>query len=467
MKNFFLTGLIFLFLIETPRAEILSSSMNNNEKSDAAGNGQSIQSIKEERMDIIRYGTETEIAALIRTLKEEKTYYLNEELVRLSDTTKNPAIITGIFSFLGEQEKGDVEKRALRILEERDEEANETVLAAINYLGIIKNEDAMEYLQDILGAGEQRFTTAALRTMGRLASGNKDRADEAAEFLIDYYNNNNPGNEDQREIIVSIGESGSVAGISFLSDIIENNDERAVIRIAAVEALSKIGDPEGLPAIIYAVSSNDPNIRSTAVASLGPFNGDMVDKAILDGFRDSYYRTRIAAAKAAKERKLDAAVPYLRFRAEKDDVPTVKEDAIRALGAIFSDAARDTLNRLFLERKNSDTVRILAAEMLIENDAGGYTEALITELDEAKKRRYNNLYNGFLKVLSKAKTGKLEDTVRRFLSSGDVTEKFYALDIIVNNNFRIFIPDIQELTNEKNGNLSRRAKVMLEKLENK
>ncbi|MDR1903887.1 MAG: HEAT repeat domain-containing protein [Treponema sp.] len=462
MKNFFLTGLIFLILIEMLQAEILSSSGNNTEKSGAAGNE---QSIKDERMDIIRYGTETEIASLIRTLKEEKTYYLNEELVRLSENTENSSIIVGIFSFFSDQETRDVEKRAIRILEERDEVSNETVFAAINYLGVIRNEEAIGYLQDILGADEQRFRSAALRTMGKLANGNRGRADETADFLIDYYNNKNPGNEDQREIIVSIGESRSSAGVSFLSDLIENNDERAVIRIAAVEALAKIADPEGLPAIIYAVSSNDPNIRSTAVASLGPFNDDTVDKAILDGFRDSYYRTRIAAAKAAKDRKLEAAVPYLRFRAEKDEVPTVKEEAIKALGSIFSGEARETLNKLFSERKNSDSVRVLAAEMLIEQDAGGYVDALITELDEAKKRHYTNLYNGFLRTLGKAKTGKLEGTVLRFLSSGDVTEKFYALDIVVNNGFRGLIPEIQKLTDEKNGNLSRKAKVTLEKLE--
>ncbi|GHU53379.1 hypothetical protein FACS1894200_13920 [Spirochaetia bacterium] len=114
----------------------------------------------------------------------------------------------------------------------------------------------------------------------------------------------------------------------------ENVNERPVLRAAAVQALSKIGHTDGLGAIIAAVNSNDPNLRAAALEALGPFSGDEVDAVILDGFRDSFFRTRISAAKAARVRELTAAIPYLRFRVENDTVPSVREESIRALGAI-------------------------------------------------------------------------------------------------------------------------------------
>ncbi|MDR2193176.1 MAG: HEAT repeat domain-containing protein, partial [Treponema sp.] len=233
-----------------------------------------------------------------------------------------------------------------------------------------------------------------------------------------------------------------------------------------LEAIAKIADPRGLPAVIEAVSSSDPNLRSSAISALGPFSGDEVDKAVLDGFRDSYYRTRIGAAQAAGKRKLKAAIPYLRYRAENDDVPAVKDEAIRALGSIDSGESRDILEGLFKGRRNSDRVRILAAEMLMRNDGGAYTPALIAELDEAKLKNQTPLYNGFLKILGTAQSSSLEELARRFIASGGVIEKSLALDIAVNNEFRGLGDDIRTMLDDKRNNASivRKARAALEKL---
>jgi HEAT repeat protein len=285
-----------------------------------------------------------------------------------------------------------------------------------------------------------------------------------AEYLVNYYTNRDPGDENRREIVVALGAVGSAAGTPFLKDIAGNDDERGTLRMAALEALAKIGDPAGLDTVLEAISSADPNVRSSAVAALGPFSGDAVDKAIMEAFRDSYYRTRIAAAQAAKERKLESAIPYLQYRAERDDVPAVKDEAIRALGAIGDDQALDILGNLFGERKNADRVRLLAAEMLIQNRPDIYAEKVIVELDEAKKKNLTPLYNGFLRVLGAARTKNIEDLARRFFFSGGVVEKSYALDMTVNNEFRNLADQVRELTDEKNGSLARKARTILEKL---
>ncbi|MDR2103149.1 MAG: HEAT repeat domain-containing protein, partial [Treponema sp.] len=107
------------------------------------------KAIEEQRLDTIRYGTETEITALIRTLKDEKAYYLNDELVQIVETTRNRNILTGVFSFFGEQNKTGLEKRAIRAIEERDNEANETVSAAINYLGTLKAPEGKAPLETL------------------------------------------------------------------------------------------------------------------------------------------------------------------------------------------------------------------------------------------------------------------------------------------------------------------------------
>ncbi|GHT94815.1 PBS lyase [Spirochaetia bacterium] len=424
------------------------------------------KTVEAQRLETIRYGTESEIAALIQTIKTEKALYLDDELITLVQNTRNRNILTGVFSFFADRERGGLEERALRAIEERDDETNETVLAAIDYLGKVRSEkvtrdsigQVLHQLEDILDSEEQRFMNTAFRALGRVggAAGGAV-ADEVTDYVIDYYTNRMPGSETQREMIVALGETGSKQGVSFLGELVDNNDERATLRMAAIESLAKIGDSDGLDPILRAVSSQDPNIRSTAVGALGPFSGPQVDDAILEAFRDSYYRTRISAATAARERKLESAVPYLVYRAERDDTPAVKDEAIRALGAIGNGEATATLESLLLNRKNADRVRILAAETLIQNNADVYTPKLIIELDEANSKKLTALYNGFLRVLGSAKTGELEPLISRFYASGGVIEKSYALDMTANNNFRNFREQVEILTDEKNGSLSRKA----------
>jgi HEAT repeat protein len=465
------------------------------------------------RLDTIHYGTETEIAALIQTLKNENADNLDNELVVVAKRTRNRSILSGVFSFFGDREKGGLEDRALQAIEDRDDEANETVLAALDYLGKVQSVSAVPYIQELLDAEERPFANACIKALGLIGgsmsagtpSANSDAAETlpaetaegetgeasaegqesgdddpeppppepaprattaaaVAEYLIKLYNERAPEDENRREIIIALGDIKSPAGIPLLRELVENNDERPALRMSALGSLAKIGDSRGLDAVLLSVDSADPNVRSTAVAALGPFSGAEVDNAILEAFRDSYYRTRMAAAQAARDRRLVDAVPYLRYRAERDDVPAVKDEAIKALGAIGNSECLEFLSSHFAERKNADRTRILAAEMLLHNNADSYATKVIEELDEAKRKNQTALYNGFLRVLGAAKSPVLEDLCKRFFFSGGVVEKSYALDMTLNNEFRSLADQVKELTDEKNGSLSRKSRIVAEKL---
>jgi HEAT repeat protein len=474
------------------------------------------------RLDTIRYGTETEIAALIQTLKTENADNLDDELVTVANNTRNRNILSGVFSFFGDRGQGGLESRALRAIEDRDDEANETVLSAIDYLGKVQSVHAVPYIKELLDAEERPFVNGCIKALGLIGGsmepgdppprsdtaesapeteaareaaaegetggetaepeGGAELAEEAppppepsprslrdsaatvAEYLIKFYNERTPGDENRRDIIIALGDVKSPAGIPLLREIAENSDERSTLRMAALSALSKIGDSGGLDAVLLSVDSVDPNVRSTAVAALGPFSGPGVDNAILEAFRDSYYRTRMAAAQAARDRRLTEAVPYLRYRAERDDVPAVKDEAIKALGAIGNGECLEFLSTLFAERKNSDRTRILAAEMLLQNDADACAARVIAEMDEARQKNQTALYNGFLRVLGAARTSVLEDLCRRFFASGGVVEKSYALDMTLNNEFRSLADQVKALHDERHGSLSRKSRSVAEKL---
>jgi len=420
------------------------------------------------RNDIIKYGTETEIANLIQSLRAEKTDSFDNELIALAQVSKNTKVLTGIFGFFGEREKSGLQERAIKLISQREDEATETILSAMDYLSKMKSAEAVPVMMELLETEEKKFLNAGFRAIGSASSGDKKLADQTAEFLVDFYNDRDPGNDNRSVVITAIGATGSSAGVEFLTEIATNPDERVPLRIAALGALSQIGDQKGLDAIINCISAKDPNLRSAAVAALGPFSGTAAENAILDAFRDSYYRTRIAAAQASRDRKLAAAVPFLKFRAERDDVPSVKDESIRALGAIANDDAITVLESLFTERKNTDRVRILAADMLGKNSSQKYFSKIVVELDDAKKRNQTNLYNGFLKIIGETVTetdkSEIETVARRFLSTGGIMEKLYGLDMASNNKLTGLKEEIITLTKDKNEGLSRKAKRTAENL---
>ncbi|MDR0375307.1 MAG: HEAT repeat domain-containing protein [Treponema sp.] len=419
----------------------------------------------QDQLDVIRYGTETEIAALIESLKKDASYEddnLDAELARIAQTTQNRKIVAGALSFFGGRQKGDLRERAIAIIENRADEPQDAVVAAMEYLGKIKPPGAASVLKEVVDDGASDTLGPAIRALGSVAG--SGGGDEIAEFLIDLYTNRDPGAGNNGTLLNALGETKSEKAVPFLVDIVTDTEQSSSLRIAALDALAKIGDAAGLDAILGALSASEPTVRSAAVAALSPFSGQRVDEAILGNFRDPVFRTRAAAAKAAGERKLSAAIPYLKYRAEKDEARIVREASIRALGAIGNGEAMNALEALFSEPKNPDYVRLPSAEALLNNNADAYIQQVIDAMDDAQKKHRTTLYNGFLGILSKAKSGKLESLAGRFFASGSAVEKSAALDMTLNNRFSAFTEEVRDLADQKNNALARKARNVLEKL---
>jgi hypothetical protein len=91
-------------------------------------------------------------------------------LINLVETTRNQQILSGVFTFFGDRGKEGLEDRAIRAIEERDDEANETILTAADYLGKVKAGRGVRALMALLDSQERRFMAAAFRALGRAAA---------------------------------------------------------------------------------------------------------------------------------------------------------------------------------------------------------------------------------------------------------------------------------------------------------
>ncbi|MDR2795498.1 MAG: HEAT repeat domain-containing protein [Spirochaetaceae bacterium] len=415
--------------------------------------------------ETINYGTDSEILELIKKLRAGSIYYMDDDLITLASKTKNQNIIIGIFSFFAERSQEGLGKIALAILAGRDSETPQKINAALDYLGAVKEKTALPVIMEIISSDDTGHHNAAIKTLGKIVYSEDGGArTDITEILINYYDNRDPSDDIRQAIVSAVGGSGGKEAAPFLMKIINGNDQSTPLRMAALESAGKLKNDAALDSIIASASSADPNIRFAAVEALGSFKGDAVDAVILESFRDTYFKTRIAAARAAKARRLKDAIPYLRYRAERDEAGSVKEEAVSALGEMHNPEAEVALLALLEDGKTGDGLRSRCAEILIKNDADQYAEIVISRLDEAKAKNQNALYKGLLKALSFAKTDKVEKLTARLFASKDVTEKFYALDLTANNRFTAFRDDVEKLTKDKNSSLSRRANTTLEKI---
>lgn len=412
--------------------------------------------------DTLKYGTDNEISALINTLKKDNADYLDNDLTQIVQNTKNSKIKSQIIGFFAEREKKGLENDAIYIIENRDEIESSNVLSAIDYLRAIKYTKAQDVLRALLEVDEEVYTNAVIKAIGTATDATN--ADSTADYLISYYQEKNPADDFQRSVILALGETRSKRATAFLNGIISEN-ERAGLTIAALSSVANIADDNSLNVVIHAASSKDPVIRAASVEALGSFNGDATVKALLDAFRDSFYKTRLAAVKSAGKRRIKEAVPYLKFRIEKDDVPAVQDEAVRSLGLIGDNESNNILESFFDDKKTADRLKIIIAEMLIKTNADEFTDKIIAKLDESKRLNQKQLYKGLINALSKAETPRIQPLVARLFASKDATDKAYALELTAINKFGNFAPEVGHLASESNSGLARKAKEVLEKLQ--
>jgi HEAT repeat protein len=263
------------------------------------------------------------------------------------------------------------------------------------------------------------------------------------------------------EIIFALGELKSDAAAEHLIEVLSNPDTKPGRKILCIEALGKIGSQKALEPLLEALRESDANVRDYALSAVASYKGKKVESVILNGFRDSFYKVRITAAKAAGEKRLDEATPFLKYRIERDEVAAVKDEAVRALGAIGSREAIDILADLFADKKTPEKVQIGAAQALMEKDPRSHTEAIINAMNQARTEKKTSLYNSLAKVVSSTKSGSLEDQAKAFLSSSDVVDKHYGLDLVILNSFRSLRPLIEPLAKDSNPSLARKARKAL------
>jgi HEAT repeat protein len=126
--------------------------------------------------------------------------------------------------------------------------------------------------------------------------------------------------------LAKMGSSGTDLLIIAVQD---NNDD---IRMKALQALGKTGDPRGVPPIVAALKDENPDIRFESAAALKVIGNEDAVKPLIDALEDESAKVREEAADSLAVIGSPAVEPLIALLAEGRK--NSRQSAARALGTI-------------------------------------------------------------------------------------------------------------------------------------
>ncbi|MCP4191286.1 MAG: hypothetical protein GY768_11745 [Planctomycetaceae bacterium] len=135
---------------------------------------------------------------------------------------------------------------------------------------------------------------------------------------------------DRKILVVHVlGDRGDASALQTVVDAAGSQD--ANMRIAAVRVLGRLGDRSVVPVLLKAAITDDEALATTARNSLAVLTGDDVDEQLASRLESSEGRARLVLVDVAGRRGIDRVIPLLLKYVSSDD-PELRDSAIDGLG---------------------------------------------------------------------------------------------------------------------------------------
>ncbi|MDC7225886.1 MAG: HEAT repeat domain-containing protein [Spirochaetales bacterium] len=417
-------------------------------------------SLTEERRETLKYGIDSEVITLIEKITEEEDAIYAEDVAKIYDQTTNSAIMDAAVDYFIKIDYGEAAESAAVRIENWEDESFNTLQASLRYYSAYPGEDAEDVIFQLVDHDTKTLASAALTALGKCGS------EKSVDPLLDLLDDDDYYDELKPTIIRALGEIGSEQALDTLIDILDDVDEEKSWRWTACEALGKIGHVDALPVVKNALQDSDTYLRSYAVKALASFEGEDIEATLIQSLRDSFWRVRVSAAEALGEMQSSDAVDILIYKAKKDPENNVKLAAVKALGEIGDATAIEFLQELYKKSNTNQSVRTMAAQIIIEKDIKGSLEVITGVLNEEWEKDSSPVLSYTCQFLSKTEHSGLASLFEMMLNHKDVAIKIYGIRGIQLNGLKTMNERLEQLTDEKVNNAVRKAALgALEQLE--
>ncbi|OQY34870.1 MAG: hypothetical protein B6241_03035 [Spirochaetaceae bacterium 4572_59] len=445
-----------------------SSEENSAEAEDEKSEKEKIQieSLNEQKRDVLNYGIDSEVLDIISTIRSENDRSFDDELAELLANNDNIEINRAIFDFFGLSEsKAGVEK-ALKLVKEHLDDyelSTNLILSAISYLGIVKEKEASDLFYEMINDNNKSLAGAALRGIGKLVD--DSRADEIMTFFED-----NEGDSDYEDLLASailvLGELGYKDASIVFEDVLLDEDAPKVHRQYAAISIGKLQSDSGFDLLKEQfVLLEDANLRSYVLKGLTDYDKSELDSLLISALRDSFWRIRMAASEGLGSREVGDAVDILIYKVKKDPVRQVRYSSMKALADIATSEANDFILEQFKSPRNAFDLRAKALDVMLDKQINGTIDVLKEILDKKWEDEKDNELGPFCKTLSTTEWAALEPFYNAMIQNENYIIQIYGIRGIKINKLSSLKSRLQELdTEDQHVNVRREVKAALDSL---
>ncbi len=454
MSNFKLFLTIFILFI------LISTIFPEDNKPEEIK--EDIKSLKDERLETIQYGIDTQVIDLLKILETEKNYEFNSDLLELLKSSTNSRLDQNIIGLFQKAEDDSAVEYAYKQLEEDYNLRDNIKVVYLNYISKYQTTEISEYLLSLIDVESNAISIAAITALGL------SELDNIIPTLIEYLEDSLFDSLRKPSIIESLGKLKATEAIEILSDIATDiySDDKS-LRWRAVVALGDIGSPESLPVLKSLYSDDDPNLRNNTITALKNYPTEEVTNLLIQGLKDSFWKVRVNAATSLGELKIKKAVPILIYKSENDpDTRNVKSASLTALGEIGGTKAFDFIRKLYQNERADIGLRSIAIGILAEKDLSHSLKTIEKVMEDEWGKDKPLILDYTCKVLSTTKSSSLKDLYSKMLLYEEsINLKLYALRGIMLNSISSMKPEVEKFTTEESqGNVKKLALDVLKSL---
>ena len=397
---------------------------------------------KDDRIDVLQYGIDSEVISLIDNLKSQGDHTLDKNVLELLETTSNPDLRISAMNLLVKSEQIDPIPAARKVLESYPV-SESLIVAAINVLTELESSEDAGLISDYLRNENAVVAVKAMEGIGKIGNA------EYTTLVKEIYEDEDTPQSVKASALSTLGLLKDYESIDFLVDILEDSTQEKSYRWRACQALGHYADPEVLPHIRKALHDEDTILRTYAIRSLREFPADLVLDDLKEALRDSFWRVRVAAIETLGEREEKEAAEILIYKARRDPEEKIRLSAIAALGKIGGGKVFDALREIAESPSYSMAMRISALQVAIENDIASSFGMIDKIIEQEWDKDKSRLFIELVKAMTRQEHQKLAGYYEKFLTYNDVSVVLMTLKGIEKNTFFNLKDNVKEMSESK------------------
>ena len=415
-----------------------------------------IQSLKEERLETIQYGIDSQVTDLIKQLEIEKDFDFNKEFLELLKVSINNRLDQSIIKLFKLSDDDRAVEFIFQKLQDDFNLSDENRISYIEYISKYQTPEIIDFLKTLIDEESNSVSIAAISALG------KSKSIMIVPRLIEYLQD--PLVDELRKpvIVEALGKLKAVDALEAVTDLatdIYSNNKS--LRWKAVVALGEIGSVESLPVLESLFSDKDPYLRNYTLTAIKNYPLKDIKPILIQGLKDSSWRVRVNAAESLGELKVKDAVPILIYKSKNDpDSKNVRTATLSALGEIGGKEAFDFIREFYVNDRTSLNLRNISISILAEKDLLNSLKAIKELISEEWDKSNTNILDYTCKILSTTKSSSLKELYKKMLAyDKNINLKLYALRGIRLNSISSLKDDVELLTGEDNPNPIRKLAI--------